>query len=132
MESHRAAVASTKVRTPKPCGRHWAIRTFVCGSPCRLPARVRHARRVCACSPIKDVDLPNVISETSERHAARVVAGSRVFPQDQVLLAYIDVDVLQKGKPVPGPFYVGYRDWKCGQGLRAGSVSRRRPRNWRR
>ena len=27
--------------------------------------------------------------------------------------AYLDVDVLEKGKAVPGPFYVGYRDWKC-------------------
>ena len=64
---------------------------------------------------IKDVDLPNVISETSNGTLLVLWPEAAYFPQDQFYLAYIDVDVLQKGKPVPGPFYVGYRDWKCGK-----------------
>jgi hypothetical protein len=71
-------------------------------------------RDVCASVRlIKDVDLPNVISETKDGTLLVLWPEAAYFPQDQLYLAYIDVDVLQKGKLVPGPFYVGYRDWKC-------------------
>ena len=63
---------------------------------------------------IKDVDLPNVIDATKGSTLLVLWPEAAYFPQQQLYLAYIDVDVLQKGKAVPGPFYVGYRDWKCG------------------
>jgi len=64
---------------------------------------------------IKDVDLPDVIAETKGGTLLVLWPEAAYFPQEQVYLAYIDVDVLQRGKLVPGPFYVGYRDWKCGR-----------------
>jgi hypothetical protein len=71
-------------------------------------------RDVCASARlIKDVDLPDVIAETKSGTLLVLWPEAAYFPQDQVYLAYMDVDVLQKGKVVPGPFYVGYRDWKC-------------------
>jgi len=70
-------------------------------------------RDACASArQIKDVDLPNVIAQTNGTLLV-LWPEAAYFPQDQVYLAYIDVDVIQKGKAVPGPFYVGYRDWKC-------------------
>jgi hypothetical protein len=71
-------------------------------------------RDVCASARlIKDVDLPNVIAETKNGTLLVLWPEAAYFTQDQVYVAYMDVDVLQKGKPVPGPFYVGYREWKC-------------------
>ena len=63
---------------------------------------------------IKDVELPNVIEETKGSTLLVLWPEAAFFPQQQLYIAYLDVDVLQKGKAVPGPFYVGYRDWKCG------------------
>jgi len=63
---------------------------------------------------IKDLDLPDVVDETKGSTLLVLWPEAAYFPQQQFYLAYIDVDVLQKGKVVPGPFYVGYRDWKCG------------------
>ena len=63
---------------------------------------------------IRDVDFPSVVEETKNSTLLVLWPEAAYFPPDQVYLAYIDVDVLQKGKVVPGPFYVGYRDWKCG------------------
>jgi hypothetical protein len=72
-------------------------------------------RDVCASvRVIKDVDLPNVVDEAKGSTLLVLWPEAAYFPRDQLYLAYIDVDVLQKGKVVPGPFYVGYRDWKCG------------------
>ena len=64
---------------------------------------------------IKDVDLPNVIDETKGSTLLVLWPEAGYFPQEQLYIAYLDVDVLQKGKVVPGPFYVGYRDWRCGK-----------------
>jgi hypothetical protein len=63
---------------------------------------------------IRDVDLPSVVEETKNSTLLVLWPEAAYFPPEQLYLAYIDVDVLQKGKLVPGPFYVGYRDWKCG------------------
>jgi hypothetical protein len=72
-------------------------------------------RDVCASVRlIKDVDLPSVVDETKGSTLLVLWPEAAYFPQQQLYLAYIDVDVLLKGKVVPGPFYVGYRDWKCG------------------
>lgn len=62
---------------------------------------------------IKDLDLPDVIAETKSGTLLVLWPEAAYFPQEQIYLAYIDVDVLQRGKLVPGPFYLGYRDWKC-------------------
>jgi hypothetical protein len=71
-------------------------------------------RDVCANARlIKDTDLPDVIAETKSGTLLVLWPEAAYFPQDRVYVAYMDVDVLQKGKVVPGPFYVGYRDWKC-------------------
>lgn len=73
-------------------------------------------RDVCASARlIKDTDLPDVIAETKSGTLLVLWPEAAYFPQDQLYLAYMDVDVLHKGKLVPGPFYVGYRDWKCGK-----------------
>jgi hypothetical protein len=73
-------------------------------------------RDVCASARlIKDTDLPEVIAETKSGTLLVLWPEAAYFPQDQLYLAYMDVDVLNKGKVVPGPFYVGYRDWKCGK-----------------
>lgn len=64
---------------------------------------------------IKDVDLPNVVDETRNSTLLVLWPEAAYVPEQQLYLAYIDVDVLQKGKVVPGPFYVGYRDWRCGE-----------------
>ena len=72
-------------------------------------------RDVCASARlIKDVDLPNVIAETKGGTLLVLWPEAAYFPQEQLYLAYMDVDVLRQGKLVPGPFYLGYRDWKCG------------------
>jgi hypothetical protein len=62
---------------------------------------------------IKDVDLPKVIAETKGSTLLVLWPEAAYFPQQQLYVAYLDVDVLEKGKVVPGPFYVGYRDWQC-------------------
>ncbi len=62
---------------------------------------------------IKDVDLPDVISETRNSTLLVLWPEAAYFSQQQMYAAYLDVDVLEKGKVVSGPFYVGYRDWKC-------------------
>ena len=63
---------------------------------------------------IKDIDLPDVIGETKGSTVLVLWPEAAYFPQEKIYVAYIDVDVLQNGKVVPGPFYLGYRDWKCG------------------
>jgi hypothetical protein len=63
---------------------------------------------------IKDVDLPNVLDETKQSTVLVVWPEAGYFPEQQMYAAYLDVDVVQKGKVTPGPFYVGYRDWRCG------------------
>lgn len=62
---------------------------------------------------IKDVDLPDAIRET--RHSTLLVLWPEAayYPQQKMYAAYLDVDVLEKGKAVSAPFYIGYRDWKC-------------------
>jgi hypothetical protein len=62
---------------------------------------------------IADVDLPNAIAETKNSTLLIVWPEAAYFPQEQLYLAYLDVDVMQHGKVVPGTFYVGYRDWEC-------------------
>jgi hypothetical protein len=69
-----------------------------------------------ACASVRriaDVDLPNVIAETKGSTVLILWPEAAYFPQEQLYLAYLDVDVLQQGKVVPGTFYVGYRDWEC-------------------
>jgi hypothetical protein len=63
---------------------------------------------------IKDVDLPDVIDETRKSTLLVLWPEAAYFPEQQLYVAYFDVDVLQKGTVMPGSFYVGYRDWKCG------------------
>lgn len=62
---------------------------------------------------VKDVDLPGVISETRNSTLLVLWPEAAYFEQERMYVAYLDVDVIEKGKAVPGPFYVGYRDWKC-------------------
>jgi hypothetical protein len=62
---------------------------------------------------IKDVDLPNVIRETRNAKLLVLWPEAAYYPQQKLYAAYLDVDVLEKGKAVSAPFYVGYRDWKC-------------------
>ena len=63
---------------------------------------------------IKDVDLPDVIDEARKSTLLVLWPEAAYFPQQQLYVAYLDVDVLKQGKALPGSFYVGYRDWKCG------------------
>jgi hypothetical protein len=63
---------------------------------------------------VKDVDLPDVIDEARNSMLLLLWPEAAYFPQQQLYVAYLDVDVLQKGRVAPGSFYVGYRDWKCG------------------
>jgi hypothetical protein len=73
-------------------------------------------RELCASvRRIKDVELPNVIADTNGATLLVLWPEAAYFPEEQLYLAYLDVDVLQKGKVVPGPFYLGYRDWECDQ-----------------
>jgi hypothetical protein len=62
---------------------------------------------------IKDVDLPDAIRETRNSTLLVLWPEAAYFPQQKMYAAYLDVDVLEKGKAVSAPFYVGYRDWKC-------------------
>jgi hypothetical protein len=62
---------------------------------------------------IKDVDLPDVIRETRNSTLLVLWPEAAYFPQEQRYVAYLDVDVLEKGKTVAEPFYLGYRDGKC-------------------
>ena len=69
-----------------------------------------------ACASVRriaDVDLPDAIAETKGSTLLILWPEAAYFPQEQLYLAYLDVDVLQQGKVVPGTFYVGYRDWEC-------------------
>ena len=51
---------------------------------------------------IKDVDLPNVIGETRNSTLLVLWPEAAYFPQQQLYAAYLDVDVLEKGKAVSG------------------------------
>lgn len=62
---------------------------------------------------IKDVDLPDVIRETRNSTLVVLWPEAAYFPQEQRYVAYLDVDVLEKGKTVSNPFYLGYRDGNC-------------------
>lgn len=62
---------------------------------------------------IKDVDLPNAIAEAQGSTLLVLWPEAAYFPQEQLYLAYVDVDVIEKGKARPGPFYLGYHDWQC-------------------
>ena len=63
---------------------------------------------------VKDTDLPDVIAEAKQSTLLVLWPEAAYFPQQQRYVAYVDVDVVQQGKALPGSFYVGYRDWKCG------------------
>jgi hypothetical protein len=69
--------------------------------PC---ANVRH---------VKDVDLPAAIAASGSGTLLVLWPEAAYFPGEKLFVAYLDVDVLQQGKVVPGTFYVGYRDWEC-------------------
>jgi len=62
---------------------------------------------------IKDVDLPAAIAASKGGTLLILWPEAAYFPGEQLFVAYLDVDVLQQGKVVPGTFYVGYRDWEC-------------------
>lgn len=62
---------------------------------------------------VKDLDLPDVIRETRNSTLLVLWPEAAYFAREKMYAAYLDVDVLENGKVVPGPFYVGYRDWKC-------------------
>jgi hypothetical protein len=71
-------------------------------------------REACASvRKIKDTELPGVIAETKGGTLLVLWPEAAYFAGEQLYLAYMDVDVLQKGKVVPGSFYLGYRDWEC-------------------
>ena len=71
-------------------------------------------REACASvRQIADVDLPDAIADTKGSTLLILWPEAAYFPDEQLYLAYLDVDVLQKGKVVPGTFYLGYRDWEC-------------------
>jgi hypothetical protein len=71
-------------------------------------------REACASvRQIADVDLPSAIADAKGSTMLILWPEAAYFPEEQLYLAYLDVDVLQKGKVVPGTFYLGYRDWKC-------------------
>lgn len=71
-------------------------------------------REACASvRKIKDVDLPGAIAETKGSTLLILWPEAAYFPEEKLYLAYVDVDVFQKGKVVPGTFYLGYRDWEC-------------------
>ena len=62
---------------------------------------------------IKDVDLPNAIAEAKGSTLVVLWPEAAYFAQEQLYLAYVDVDVIEKGKARPAPFYLGYHDWQC-------------------
>jgi hypothetical protein len=62
---------------------------------------------------IKDLDLPAAIAASKGETLLIVWPEAAYFKGEELFLAYLDVDVIQKGKLVPGTFYVGYRDWEC-------------------
>jgi hypothetical protein len=64
---------------------------------------------------IKDVDLPAAIAASKGGTLLILWPEAAYFPGEQLFVAYLDVDVLQQGKVVPGTFYVGYRDWECNE-----------------
>jgi hypothetical protein len=81
-----------------------------------IPTACPNAGTHDACANVRripDVDLPGVIAETKDSTLLIVWPEAAYFPQEELYLAYLDVDVLKNGKVVPGTFYVGYRDWEC-------------------
>jgi len=62
---------------------------------------------------IKDVDLPAAIAAAKGETLLVLWPEAAYFKGEELFLAYLDVDVIQQGKVVPGTFYVGYRDWEC-------------------
>jgi hypothetical protein len=62
---------------------------------------------------IPDIDLPKAIAEANGSTLLVLWPEAAYFTQDQLFVAYVDVDIIKNGKVVPGTFYVGYRDWQC-------------------
>jgi hypothetical protein len=62
---------------------------------------------------VKDIDLADVIRETRDSTLLVLWPEAAYYPQQKMYAAYLDVDVLEKGKVVSAPFYIGYRDWQC-------------------
>ena len=64
---------------------------------------------------IKDVDLPDV-DRRSEGNPRCSCCGRRppISRRSSCISPMSTSTCLQKGKALPGSFYVGYRDWKCG------------------
>lgn len=62
---------------------------------------------------IRDVDLPSAIADAKGSTLLVLWPEAAYFPDEQLYLAYVDVDIIEKGKGRPGPFYLGYRDWEC-------------------
>lgn len=64
---------------------------------------------------IKDVDLPAAIAAAKGGKLLVLWPEAAYFAQEQLYLAYVDVDVIENGKTQGGPFYLGYHDWECTQ-----------------
>ena len=62
---------------------------------------------------IRDTELPDVLRETRNSTLLVLWPEAAYFGEQRMYAAYLDVDVIEKGKALPGSFYVGYRDWKC-------------------
>ena len=62
---------------------------------------------------IKDVDLPAAIADAKGSTLLVLWPEAAYFPQEELYIAYVDIDIVEKGKARPGPFYLGYRDWQC-------------------
>jgi hypothetical protein len=71
-------------------------------------------REACASvRQIKDVDLPAAIADAKGSTLLVLWPEAAYFPDEQLYISYVDVDIIEKGKARPGPFYLGYRDWEC-------------------
>jgi len=62
---------------------------------------------------IRDVDLPAAIADAKGSTLLVLWPEAAYFLQEQLYIAYVDVDIIEQGKARPGPFYLGYRDWQC-------------------
>jgi hypothetical protein len=62
---------------------------------------------------IKDMDLPAAIAEAKGSTLLVLWPEAAYYPDEQLYVAYVDVDVIENGKARPGPFYLGYQDWEC-------------------
>jgi hypothetical protein len=62
---------------------------------------------------IKDVDLPAAIADAKGSTLLVLWPEAAYFPEEKLYISYVDVDIIEKGKARPGPFYLGYRDWEC-------------------